>query len=263
MKRNSIFLNLFILCVLSSCGYKMITVTDINGKKFKERQYSNSERGERYVNKLAYKRIYKKQDYSRFSGRIISDTIRESVFVQYDSIVRIYLNEDNNNKLYAPIFSSGLLYPKMIFCATDSLCKPLINYEDTIIKDTSKNTIIRYGNPVIMEDAIYDSGTSAVKLGNLEYHYAIPEKVDRFGYRGTSVNVRNISELKYLETVHKKVFKVEFSTWSSIGYSDGITDYYYYLEIENATLNRNVDLNSFVKGGKVTFFKFEYSTHEI
>lgn len=249
----------------------MITVTTIDGRKFKERQYNDFDKGERYVNKVVYKRTYKEESYQKFSGKIFSDTIKNSLFIQYDSTVRIYL--EDSDKKYASLFISGLVYPKMIFCATDSLCKPLHNYQDTVIGDTSNDVIAKFGHPYMNEYRLKNSDTGYLSWGtdktpvdavDLKFFYSIPQKRDRYGWRGNSLWVRYITELNYLEkSKHKRAFKFEIAVYPGGYLIANPTDYRYFIELENDNSNRKTKFKDYVKNARISFFHFWYEAHEI
>ncbi len=273
MRIRTFLLSLLVINILSSCGYKMITVTTVDGKKFKERQYSDFDKGEQYIDEIVYKRIYKAQEYLKFSGKITSDTIsttlKDADFIQFDSNERIYL--EFGDKQYISLFKAGLIYPKMIFCATDS-CKPLYDYNDTIISDTSDATIAKYGRPKYMEYQIKGDDTINLFHSNgyskppenaldIKYLYIFPSKYDRYRWKGVSVTIRYIKELKYLEkSKHKRVFKFEIAMYE---HCCNPTDYRYYIELENNDVGRKTKLNDFVKNAKVTFFYFSGKAYEI
>lgn len=273
MKAKVIAIYIGILCFFSSCAYKMVTVTTIDGKKFKERQYVDFNKGEQYIDKLVYKRIYKAQEYLKFPGKTTSDSIsiplKNAAFIQFDSNERIYL--EFGDKQYAALFKAGLVYPKMIFCATDS-CRPLYDYKDTLIGDTSTATVAKYGRPKYIEYQIkgddtinlfHSNGYSKPPENSLDinYLYIYPNKYDGYRWKGVSLTIRYIKELKYLEkSKHKRVFKFEIAMYE---HCCNPTDYRYYIEIENNTADRKTKLNDFVKNAKVTFFYFFEKTYEI
>lgn len=99
----------------------MTTITDINGKKYRVREYKKYEDQEAYNEKSVFASRYQAKAYSRYDGSISLITVDSFPYVQFDS-VRVGFGKDARK--FIDIFSSGLLSSKIIYCTQDSLCRP-------------------------------------------------------------------------------------------------------------------------------------------
>ncbi len=105
----------------TSCSYRMTTIVDTKGKKYRVREYKKYEDQEVYNEKNVFATQYQTKAYSRYSGSISLITVDSFSYVQFDS-VRVGFGKDARK--FLDIFSSGLLNSKIIYCTQDSLCRP-------------------------------------------------------------------------------------------------------------------------------------------
>lgn len=117
---NIVFIN-FLLLTSISCSYSLKQFQDQEGNKYWGRVYKNNDDFERYKDRNVFKNQYTRKNHSKYSNKIVTDTVNEVIFVQFDSI-RVYLF--NDAKKYSDIFSEGLLSGQMIYCELDSNCTP-------------------------------------------------------------------------------------------------------------------------------------------
>ncbi len=236
-------LNIIVFILFNSCSYKVKTLTTSDNKKVRVRFYKDSYRQDVYCYKKSFKRIYSKMSFEKYSGKILSDTINNFIFFQFDS-VRVYIDNislDGNKGLeYYNLIKSGLIYPKIITCALHPKC---IVPQDTILKVVDKKIAI---------------GKDSVSLSELELRYDTNFLKKNYNWTGPKIYFSYIKELPYLEKKTTRVFELEQKI-----FHDGPTNTYYFVEITNDKAEYKTSLSEFVKDANLTFFKYTYTTTEI
>lgn len=215
MKFSHLLYTLSLLVFVCSCSYRLVKVETIDGKKIWIKEYKDFDVAEIKKDQSVFKSLYEKQDYSIYTGQIDSDTTHGSTFVQFDS-VRVYLFHGTST--HQSIFTSGLVSGQMLYCELDSSCKPTRS-PFTI---TDRHT----GEP-------------------------IPENL--WGWSGHTITIDHFEELKH---VGSKPTQRRFKFWVyqyKIRFN-GANDIFY-LELTNKQARKDTDLETFVKGARVTFLK--------
>ncbi len=108
-------------CLLSACNYRWTKAYNTEGKMQWVKEYKSHELEVKKRDQFVFEKRYNPKEYSKYSGKIFSDTTHGLTFVQFDSI-RVYMY--NELAIYKNIFTSGLVSPQMIYCVLDSLCRP-------------------------------------------------------------------------------------------------------------------------------------------
>ncbi len=131
------FICILIITLFSSCSYYWEAATDVNGKKFVYKEYKNF----RVAEKMRRRQIFKIRDslitFSKYNGKLSSDTVHSSTYIQFDSD-RVYLFGDAN--AYKELFTSGLISSQIIYCLLDSNCRPVPDWQ---ITDTVGRPIVQ------------------------------------------------------------------------------------------------------------------------
>ena len=199
------------MLTFQSCSYRWTRAETDDGKKIWIKQYKDDKVAEMKSEQDVFKYSYCKQNYPKYAGNILSDTIHGSTFIQFDSI-RVYLF--SNAYIYKTIFTTGLLSGQMLYCAMDSLCRP---FED-------------------------NSLTNAVNFKLI--------KPDLWGWTGHTIKIDRfelLNDVKSNRTQRRFKFRV-FQ-------KDSINGHYniFFLELTNENADNNTDINTFIKGARVTF----------
>jgi hypothetical protein len=153
--------------------------------------------------------------FTKYSGHIYTGTAKEDFYIQNDSI-RVYLT--GNTKKYKSIFTSGLIYGQLIYCALDTNCKPV--EQDIFIHD--RNT------------------------GKISYE-------DSYGWTGHSIKIDSI---QLLENAHSNPSQRRFKLW--VDPNKFKNSYFYniiFIELTNKKANRSTEFENFVDGACTTFIK--------
>lgn len=229
---------IFAILFISSCSYKIRTLTTSDNKKIRVRYYEDDTKQEAYENKFVFKKHYSKMTFEKFTGKIIYDTTETFAYFQFDS-VRIYIDKiprDGNKGLkYADLFSSGLIYPKIISCALNNVC---IIPQDSTLKPV-------FHGDTLTTDGIYKS-----------FDKDFLKK--RYDWVGSKVYISSLKELPYLEKSTTRVFEIGHKI-----YHGGPTNEIYFLEITNDKANKSTSLNDFIKGSRLNFLKHIRTYREI
>lgn len=242
MKKTHLLFSLLILLV--SCNYKLVHTTTREGKHFYTRRYMNSDISERYydrvyerherkMNTWYYKSGYLKMSFERYNGNILTDTINDYTWFQFDT-TRIYLlnhkilsNEPMSE--YGILFNQGIINDHIIFCESN-FCKPFT--------DSTQETFRR-------NDTIFRTGRNI--LFDKEFIF------QRYGWASIRIMITNIEHLYYLDKgTYTKVFKMEHKYVNGGPNPD---DNYYLFELTNMNATRQTNFEDFVKGSSLTFFK--------
>ncbi len=128
------------MLIFQSCSYLLKTAETIDGEKVFVRYYPNYEKRQDYQIRCAFKYQYKEESHKKYAGSILSDTIQDMIYFQFDT-VRTYLSGDAVK--FQNIFSEGLLYNQMIYCVNDSLCR-IPKEREFINIETGKPTLIDF-----------------------------------------------------------------------------------------------------------------------
>jgi hypothetical protein len=119
--------------------------------------------------------------------------------------------------VYNSIFSSGLISSQTIYCSLDTLCRP--TSEGIHINSLTRDTIIP----------------------------------DLWGWTGNTIVIHDIQYLSYVKRdPSRRSFKLSFIPYKTI--TGGILIYLF--ELTNPSANTSTDLQTFIKGAKLTFLKY-------
>lgn len=250
---------LFLVFVFYSCSYKTITKTTWNGDKIKYRKYKDSVKEKKYGKDERSRTIYnfKPKQYSKYSGTLSYDSSDGYVYFQYNDTSRIYLRLGNimweSDPKYLSLFTNGLLYPKLIQCALDSLCRPIRDYKDTevTVKNSIKGTLI--GN-----EPKYFLEKDSLMAKDTIYIYSVPCHF-RFGWPGNLIEFYRPKEFPSLEK-SKKIKVIDFSVHQ---YNRAPCEHYFRLYLKNEKAYKGEDFSSFCKDAKVIVIKYMYTMFEI
>jgi hypothetical protein len=111
------------LIFLCSCSYKLENDTDINGNKFKFKDYRNSKIAEEKRIEFFFNQEYHSEIFPVYSQTIITtcDSDNKGLCFQCDT-AKIFLPQQF--EAFKSIFQTGLIYSQFIFCETDSCRAP-------------------------------------------------------------------------------------------------------------------------------------------
>ena len=236
MKRIIIY-SLTIL-LINSCAYKTKNLTTIDNKKVRVRFYKDTDMQEAYENKHLFKRTYSKMTFEKYNGKILSDTIYNFTFFQFDSI-RVYIDNipiDGNQGLkYSDLIKSGLISPKIISCALNPVC---IIPQDSVRKMAIRKDTVTFTETFLAFDTCFLK--------------------KKYSWTGSKIYISNIKELPYIEKKTTRVFELEHKI-----YHGGPIDAYYYVEITNDKADNNTSFSDFVKGARLTFLKHTNTVIEL
>lgn len=174
--------------------------------------------------------------YEKYSGAIEIAKTPKYVYYELDSI-RIYispffiagfLSRDVSTTMkiyekfqedYGQLFEQGFVTGKMFICERVKDCKFPIQY---------------------------------VKKGRKLIPYKNNEKL--FGYEGTTIKILNIEERYNFNKKTKRIFEI-WTTFSKTESGWSAFDVYY-VELTNEKVENDIDLNEFLKGARLTCFKY-------
>ena len=201
--------------IFQSCSYTLKRVKTDSGKRIWTKTYKDYEVGERKRTQSNFKYWYHEQNYLKYSGNISNDTTHSTTFIMFDS-VRVYLFGKTSK--YKSVFNSGLVSGQMLYCAMDSSCKP-------------------YGNLFELTDS---------KTGE-------PIVQDLWGWTGHTIIIDYFEELDYVRCKPTQrrfkfwvyPYKIRFNGANNI----------FLLELTNDKADSKTDIETFIKGARVTFVK--------
>lgn len=228
----------FIFFSINSCSYRTETLVSTEGEKFKVRNYENVDKQRQYDNSIIFKRNYIPMSFTKYSGLIKKDSFEKFFYFEFNN-ERIYIDKEllagKQGDIHSSILESGLLYPSIIFCALDTLCRPQ--------QDSAKEMII------IDNEREYSHSYKAFDSTFL---------MKRYGWSGIRIQISDIIELHHLEKKNTRVFKLEHKF-----YREWPNDAFYFFELTNSKATKDMDFSDFIKGARLTFFKHTWTGHEI
>lgn len=227
---------IFILIVFLffGCSYTYETIQTSEGKTYRIHSYKDDFKQEKYENTLKYKNSYSKMSLSKYDKIVLTGSFSQFIYFQYDS-TRIYI--DSTLKNYNPLFLSGIITPKIIFCEANKLCRPIQDSSTLWIKNND----------------------STLSASNRHVVFSSDFLAKRYNWTGNRISISSIKELPYLTKSFKtRVYIIEHKI-----YQGGPTNNYYFIELTNDQASRNSSLDNFIKNARLTFFKLTRTTAEI
>lgn len=203
---NSISIKFIKELIIVSSIIFFVSSCNIFHKKDLESSMKNSN-----VFKYHYTQFY----FAKYSGHIFTDTAKDDIYIQNDSI-RVYLT--GNTKKYKSIFTSGLISGQMIYCALDSNCKPVEQH-------------------IFIHDRV---------TGKISYE-------DSYGWIGHTIKIDSIQLLKNVHSKpNQRRFKLWVDPYKfKYSYFYNII----FIELTNKNANSSTEFEKFVDGASTTFIK--------
>ncbi|PQJ10820.1 hypothetical protein CJD36_012685 [Flavipsychrobacter stenotrophus] len=151
---------------------------DAAGKKHWTKDFRNDKIAEHMTIASIFSIKNTRVEYPKYTGDIISDTIGQTTFIQFDSS-RIYLYPGAEN--FKNIFVSGLVSPKMIYCILDSSCRVPSGVRAFSVETGLPVNTRRYGwSGYSFSISSFDLLTNVKSNGN-QRRFRFPVHFDGFG----------------------------------------------------------------------------------